>query len=51
MGGDDYVVDENGAWNTWSDALAWYRKEVQRLRATQSSGSTPIHPEPPKPAA
>lgn len=32
MGGDDYVLDNNGNWNNPSDALNWYRSEVSRLR-------------------
>lgn len=32
MGGDDYVIDDNGAWSNPSDALEWYRTELKRMR-------------------
>jgi hypothetical protein len=32
MGGDDYIIDENGAWGNAHSALVWYRAEVMRLR-------------------
>ena len=32
MGGDDYVVDENGGWNRPNDALDWYRSALKRER-------------------
>ena len=32
MGGDDYVIDDNGAWNSPSEALEWYRAELDKAR-------------------
>jgi len=32
MGGDDYVVDENGSWGNASEALAWYREQLAKNR-------------------
>lgn len=28
MGGDDYVIDENGSWESASEALVWYRQAL-----------------------
>ena len=42
MGGDDYVIDDNGAWGTKSDALIWYRREVKRLKAALEAGGIPL---------
>jgi len=42
MGGDDYVIDDNGAWGTRSDALIWYRQEVKRLKAALEAGGIPL---------
>jgi hypothetical protein len=32
MGGDDYVIDKNGAWNTSHEALEWYRNALEEQR-------------------
>lgn len=32
MGGDNYVIDDNGAWSNPSAALEWYRTELKRMR-------------------
>ena len=32
MGGDDYVIDDNGFWNDMYSALAWYRDELKKSR-------------------
>lgn len=32
MGGDNYVIDDNGAWADRSAALEWYRTELKRMR-------------------
>jgi hypothetical protein len=42
MGGDDYVIDDNGAWATRSDALIWYRQEVRRLKAALEAERDPV---------
>lgn len=31
---DNYVVDDNGAWSTQSEALQWYRVTLERYRST-----------------
>ena len=48
MGGDNNILDENGAWSDPAEALDWYRSEVKRLRAiienSNTSQSIPILP-------
>lgn len=34
MDNDDYVIDENGAWNSPSEALSWYRSALAESRQT-----------------
>lgn len=37
MGGDEYIIDENGAWSSPSKALDWYRQELKRFREAMLS--------------
>ena len=37
MGGDDYVIDDNGAWRSASEALVWYRQALAGAKRDESA--------------
>jgi hypothetical protein len=42
MGGDDYVIDENGAWASMAEALEWYRQALTNAQVLEREACAKI---------